>query len=238
MKTIVTIPTYDERDNITDLIRAISALGVPGLELLVIDDDSPDGTWRAVQEIAQEHPHVHLLLRKEDRGRGLAGIAGFQQALEMGAECVVEMDADFSHDPKFIPAMLGAIEECDVVLGSRFVAGGQQIGRGLIRRAITRLANLYIRLTFWMRVRDCNSGFRCYRSHVLRAIELEKVGARGPDIIQELLYKVHLKGFRIREVPITFVDRQKGRSKLTVRQLFRGYTTVLALRLARLLSKL
>ncbi|HHI68332.1 MAG TPA: glycosyltransferase, partial [Planctomycetes bacterium] len=168
VKVAVTVPTYNEAENIGDLLDALLSLPVEGLHVLVVDDDSPDGTWRIVEERARRDDRIHLLHRKENRGRGLAGKAGFLEALRMGADVVVEMDADFSHHPSHVPDHLRALEGgADVVLGSRAVPGGADLGRPWWRRAVTRAANAYIRLVLGVRVRDCNSGFRCFTREAL-----------------------------------------------------------------------
>jgi dolichol-phosphate mannosyltransferase len=198
---------------------------------LVIDDDSPDRTWELVAAMAGRDPCVHLLHRRTDRGRGRAGRAGFARALEMGAEVVVEMDADFSHPPRFVPALLAALATgADVALGSRAVVGGQDLGRPLWRRVVTRLANAYIRWVLWLPVRDCNSGFRAFTRQALEKIGIDRIRARGPGIVQEILFKAHRQGLVLREVPIEFIERARGQSTLTMKTLMQGYWLVLSLR--------
>lgn len=242
-RIVCTVPTYNEVLNIVDLCRELIALG-PEVEVLVIDDNSPDGTARAVAELAASEPRVHLLLRTSDKGRGRAGRDGFVRALEMGAQVVVEMDADFSHHPRFIPALLARLAEFPagkrrgggpprpygLVLGSRAVHGGSDMDRGFVRRQVTRLANLYIRLLLGVPVKDCNSGFRCWRAETLRAIQVERTFSAGPAIVQELLYKTARARIPISEVGIEFIDRVRGESTLTLKILMQGYTTVLKLR--------
>lgn len=229
-KTIVTVPTYNENKNIKRLIDAILSLKLKDLEILVIDDNSPDGTWKTVQTIAKKNKKVSLLLRKKNRGRGFAGVAGFKYALVHGADYIIEMDADFSHNPKDIPKLLKKIKECDLVLGSRLVKGGKDVGRTVSRRIITKLASFYISFILGLNVKDPNSGFRCFRRKVFKAVNLNKVMADGPAIVQELLYKTHLKRFKICEVPITFKERTVGTSKLGIKQLYSGYVAVLKLK--------
>jgi dolichol-phosphate mannosyltransferase len=178
------------------------------------------------------------LLRTKNKGRGLAGVDGFKWSLEKGYDVMIEMDADFSHDPKYIPGFLSAIKECDVVLGSRFVNGGREVGRPLLRRMITRFANAYIRWILGLKVRDCNSGYRCYKRGVLENVGLDKFVSKGPSIVQEMIYRVHLKGFKIGEIPITFVEREEGSSKLGPQQLWRGYMMVLKLRFMKISGKI
>jgi dolichol-phosphate mannosyltransferase len=243
-RVVCTVPTFNEAENVLPLARELLALG-PRFEVLVVDDDSPDGTWKLVRDAARDEPRLHLLHRTEDRGRGTAGRDGFVRALEMGADVVVEMDADFSHHPRFVPAMLARLEQpardgrpCGLVLGSRGVAGGSDADRGILRRALTKAANLYIRILLGVPVRDCNSGFRCWRADTLRAIRVEDTFSRGPAIVQELLFKTARARLPIAEIPIEFVDRVRGESTLTMRILLSGYTTVLKLRWLALCGKL
>jgi len=223
----VTIPTYNERENIQQLIKDITLYKV---SIVVIDDNSPDGTWKVVEQIGKKNKKVYLLKRVHERGRGTAGIAGFKYALKKGADVIIEMDADYSHNPKYIPDLMKRIKECDLVLGSRLVKGGRDIGRPYWRQLLTKMANLYIKIMLGLKVRDCNSGYRCFRREVLEAIDLDKTVSTGPSIVQELLYKTHLKGFKICEVPISFVERQKGTSKLGFKHLYKGYIMVLQLK--------
>jgi dolichol-phosphate mannosyltransferase len=240
-KVVCTVPTYDEAENIAELSSELLALG-PNVEVLVIDDNSPDGTWSIVQDAAASEPRLHLLHRTTDRGRGAAGREGFLKALEMGADVVIEMDADFSHHPRFIPSMLARLEadgeRTGLVLGSRAVEGGADADRGLVRQLITVAANAYIRLFLGVGVRDCNSGFRCWRASTLRAIHVEDTFSKGPAIVQELLFKTARAKIGIGEVPIEFVDRVRGESTLNMRILVRGYWTVLLLRWMAIRGKL
>lgn len=227
---IVTVPTFNESLNVDRLLDELLGLDPP-VEVLVADDDSPDGTWVRVASRAKRDARVHLLHRKTDRGRGRAGRAAFLRALEMGADAVVEMDADLSHPPRYVPAMVAKLEEgSDLVLGSRAVAGGRDVGRPLARRLITRLANAYIRVVLGLSVRDCNSGFRAWRAEALRAVRVAETVSPGPAIVQELLFKARLARLRIVEVPIEFVERERGESTLTFRKLMQGYVMVLRLR--------
>ncbi len=245
LRIVCTVPTYNEAENIVELTHALLALG-PRVEVLVIDDDSPDGTWKLVAEEARRDPRVHLLHRTSDRGRGRSGRDGFCRALELGADAVVEMDADFSHHPRFVPAMLAALEAdpaagsepVGLVLGSRAVEGGSDSDRSAPRRFVTVLANLYIRLLLGVPVKDCNSGFRVWRASTLRRIRVEETFSPGPAIVQELLFKTARARIPIREVPIEFKDRVRGESTLTLRILMQGYTTVLRLRWMALCGKL
>jgi dolichol-phosphate mannosyltransferase len=234
---VVTLPTYNESLNILPLVRELLALG-PGFQVVVIDDDSPDGTWKLVAEEAAREPRVHLIHRTSDRGRGRSGRDGFVRALEMGAKVVIEMDADFSHQPKYVPALIRTLntgvdekgKPIGLVLGSRAAPGGRDADRGIVRRTITLLANAYIRILLGVKVRDCNSGFRAWKRSTLEAIRVEETYSPGPAIVQELLFKTARARIGIAEVPIEFQNRLHGESTLTLRLLFQGYVAVLRLR--------
>ena len=238
MKTFVMIPTYNEKENIKALIDKILSLKIKNLHIVVADDNSPDGTWKIVQEISKNKKNVHLLLRKTDKGRGLAGKDGFIYCLKNKADIVIEMDADMSHDPKYIPLMLKELKKADLILVSRRVKGSREVGRGAVRQLITYLANLYIRLLLGLKVKDCNSGYRCFKRKVLEKINLSKIEAKGPSIVQEVLFKTHLNRFKIKEIPITFVDREKGQSKLGIKQLASGYFMVSRLKFLKLIGEI
>src|SRR3989339_87867 len=214
MQTIVMIPTYNERENIFPLLQQVLEID-KDIEVLVVDDNSPDGTWRIVEDMSEKEPRIHLLLRKRRKGRGVAGIDGLKYALDKGADYIIEMDADFSHNPKYIPELLREIKNYDIVIGSRFVKGAKDVGRGFARTTITRLANLYIQLILGLRIKDPNSGYRCFRRNVLERINLDKVKAGNADIVQEIIYKCHKKGFKIKEIPIIFKDRKAGKTTKT-----------------------
>ena len=242
----IVIPTYNEAQNIIPLLEQLMVLPTSALPqgmslyFLVVDDQSPDGTAALVQKYQKEikGKNVHILIRDGKRGRGLAGIAGFQYALREGADYVLEMDADFSHDPSSVPLLLEKCQEYDVVLGSRFVEGGKTIKRQWYRNVITFFANNYIRFFLGIPVRDCNSGFRCFKRKVLESLNFGTFTSEGPSIVQELLYKAYLKGYSITEVPIIFKERQKGASKMGFRSLYKGYFMVLSLRIQKILGKL
>lgn len=223
------IPTYNEAANIERLAGEIFRY-VPQVDILVVDDNSPDGTGRIAARLAGENHKVHVLHRRKLRGRGLAGIAGLRYALNWGAEAIVEMDADFSHDPKYLPELVSGLKQDDVVLGSRFVPGGADVGRGFLRHAITVFANWYIRLVLGIKIRDCTSGYRAFRREVLEAIDVDTMISRGPAIVQEILYSSILSGFRVREVPIVFIDRQRGSSSFNFRIMFEGFMMIPVLR--------
>ena len=230
-RIVCTVPTFNEAGNIVPLCEELVALG-PNVQVVVIDDASPDGTAALVETLAAQEPRVHLLLRTSDSGRGRSGRDGFLRALEMDAEIVVEMDADFSHQPRYIPDMVRHLREGGhgLVLGSRGVAGGRDADRGLFRRLLTVGANAYIRVLLGVPVRDCNSGFRVWEAETLRVIRVGETFSRGPAIVQELLFKTVSAGLSVAEYPIQFVNRKEGESTLTLRKLLAGYVTVLKLR--------
>jgi len=232
------IPTYNEKENIGILINNILNLKIKNLHIVVADDFSPDGTWKIVQDISKNKKNVHLLLRKKNKGRGSGGRDGFIYCLNHGADIIVEMDADLSHNPKYIPLMIKELNNADLILGSRRVKGSKEIGRSFLRRFVTWGANLYITILLGIRVKDCNSGFRCFKRKVLESIKVEKLQSKGPAIVQEVLFKAHLNKFKIKEIPITFINRTKGKSKLGLKQLAIGYYMVMKLKMQHLLGSL
>ena len=238
MKPYIMIPTYNERENIANLINEILNLKIKNLHIVVVDDNSPDGTWKIVENFSKKNKNVHLLLRKKNKGRGLAGRDGFIYCLKHGDDIVIEMDADFSHNPKYIPSMIKELINADLVLGSRRLKDSKEIGRSWFRIFITLAANLYITLMLGINVKDCNSGFRCFKRKVLEGINIEKLQSKGPAIVQEVLFKTQLKKFKIKEIPITFLNRTKGKSKLGIPQLAAGYFMVLKLKLLHLMGKI
>ncbi len=211
MKAMAMVPTYNEALNIENLLREILKQG-PDIGAVVVDDNSPDGTAVIVQKLRREDPRVHLILRTEERGRGTAGIVGFQYAVSQGVDFVIEMDADFSHSPSYISYFLSQMEDCDLLIGSRWVEGGGERGRSFIRQWISRWANAYIRLILHLPIRDCTSGYRVFRRQVLEAIDLEQMISQGPSVVEEVLYKAYKRGFRMKEVPYLFIERQAGES--------------------------
>ena len=211
MKAIAMVPTYNEALNIEPLLREILSQG-PDVGAVVVDDNSPDGTAAIVERLAKEDPRVRLILRKEERGRGTAGIVGFRYAVQEGIPFIIEMDADFSHQPFYLSSFLQHMEDCDVLIASRLVPGGGERGRHFLRKWITRLANFYIRLVLGLPVRDCTSGYRIFRREVLEAIDLDQIMSTGPSVVEEVLYKAYRRGFRIKEVPYILEERKAGES--------------------------
>src|SRR3954469_408944 len=234
MRATVCLPTFNERDNLEPMLRALQAVLRDGDRVLVIDDNSPDGTGEAADRLASELPFVSVLHRERKEGLGPAYLAGFGHALADGAELILEMDCDFSHDPADVPRLIAAAEDgADVVLGSRYVAGGGVGNWGLIRRGISRGGSLYAAAWLRMGVRDPTGGFKCFRRTVLGAIDLEAVRARGYAFQIELTYRAKQLGFRVEEVPIVFDDRTVGQSKMSRRIMLEAVWRVPLLRLHR-----
>jgi len=218
---IVTIPTYNERENIIGTLEGVLARD-GRIEALVVDDSSPDGTAGAVEERFGPDPRVHLMVRTGPRGRGLAGAAGFKWALENGYDFIVEMDADGSHNPVYLDAIIEALARSDVVICSRLVPGGGEKGRPPHRRWITLAANLYLRLLLGLPARDCTTGYRGFRREVLDEVPWDSIGSEGPSIVQEILFIAARKKFRVEEIPFVFEERHAGSSKLGMRLLIAG----------------
>jgi dolichol-phosphate mannosyltransferase len=211
-KAVVCLPTYNERQN---LERMVHALADKGVNVLVIDDNSPDGTGKIADRLASELPWVDVLHRPRKEGLGRAYIDGFRHVLASDAELVLEMDCDFSHDPADVPRLIAAVEEgADLALGSRYVAGGGTADWGLVRRLISRGASIYTRVLL-MPIHDATGGFKCFRRQVLESIDLETIDAAGYVFQIETTYRALRKGFRVVEVPIQFADRTAGQSKMT-----------------------
>lgn len=238
MRAIVCLPTYDERENLEPMLRALGEVLGPDDRVLVIDDNSPDGTGELADRLAAELEGVEVLHRPHKEGLGPAYLAGFRRALELGAELIVEIDCDFSHDPADLPRLLDAAGDADLVLGSRYVPGGSVENWGAVRRAISAGGSLYARLLLGVPVRDLTGGFKCFHRAVLEAIDLDAVHSRGYAFQIELTYRALRRGFRVREVPIRFVDREVGGSKMSRSIVLEAIWKVPLLRLAALRGRL
>jgi dolichol-phosphate mannosyltransferase len=236
MEKLIIVPTYNERENIGPLLDRLLALPY-GLEVLVVDDSSPDGTGVLVAERQAADPRIHLLSRAGKLGLGSAYVAGFRYALDRGAQFVFEMDADFSHDPDAIGDFLQAAENADLVLGSRYLHGVTVVNWPLSRLILSFSANVYTRVITGLPVRDATGGFKCFRRAALEAIDLEGVRSDGYSFQIEMSYKVWRKGFRIVEIPITFVDRRAGVSKMNRRIVWEAAGMVWRLRFMDLLGR-
>lgn len=234
MRATICLPTYDERDNLEPMLRALARVLGEGDRVLVIDDNSPDGTGELADRLANELGFVSVLHREGKEGLGPAYLAGFRTALAEGAELILEMDCDFSHNPADVPRLIAAAEDgADVVLGSRYVPGGRVGSWGTLRRWISRGASYYTALILQMGIKDPTGGFKCFRRHVLESLDLDAVTARGYAFQIELSYLAHRAGFRIVELPITFDERTEGRSKMSRAIVLEAVWRVPLLRLGR-----
>jgi dolichol-phosphate mannosyltransferase len=225
----VIIPTYNERDNVGPLVEALLRLE-QNLHIIVVDDDSPDGTGAVADELAARHPQLRVLHRAGKGGRGAAVLAGFRAALATGADLFVEMDADLGHDPAELPHLLDAAANYDLVIGSRDVPGGRVVNWPWRRTLFHYLANLWARLLLGIPVRDFTNGYRVYRRHVLESLDFDSIESTGYIVLSEMLVQVHRSGFRIGEVPTTFVNRQRGVSNTTPAEIAEAFTGILKLR--------
>jgi dolichol-phosphate mannosyltransferase len=238
-RAVLCLPTYNERENIEAMIDSLGAvLDTARDRVLVIDDGSPDGTGEIADRLASELPWVFVLHRATKEGIGPAYVAGFRRALAAGAELVLEMDCDFSHDPADVPRLIAATVEADLVLGSRYAPGGGTANWGLIRRIVSRGGCLYAQVILGLRVRDLTGGFKCFRREALEAIDLAALSAHGYAFQIETTYRVKRAGLRVQEVPITFVERRAGASKMTGAIVAEAMWRVPLLRLRALVGRL
>ena len=214
MKIFVVIPTYDEKDNVRKMAETVlSPSFTSDLHLLFVDDNSPDGTGDVIEEMMRSEPRIHCLHREKKEGLGRAYVAGFKKAIELGAEKIVQMDCDFSHNPKDLPRLIA--EDADLVIGSRYVKGGDTPGWPLKRRLISRAGGLFIRMVTGMPLRDPTGGFKCWKVSTLKKIDFETVGSKGYSFQLEMNHRTWKAGCSIREIPIVFTDRMAGYSKIT-----------------------
>ena len=238
-RAVLCLPTYNERENLEPMIAALGeALDTSRDVVLVVDDGSPDGTGEIADRLASEHSWVSVLHRTTKEGLGPAYVAGFRHALAEGAELVLEMDCDFSHDPADVPRLIAAADGADLVLGSRYAPGGGTANWGLVRRFVSRGGCLYAQVLLGLRVRDLTGGFKCFRRQTLEAIDLGALSAHGYAFQIETTYRVKRAGLRIQEVPITFVERRAGASKMTGSIVAEAMWRVPLLRLRALVGKL
>jgi dolichol-phosphate mannosyltransferase len=238
VRILICLPTYNERENLESMVRALGDLGLEELEVLVIDDASPDGTGDIADRLADELSWVHVLHRERKEGLGPAYLAGFGRALELGADLVFEMDCDFSHDPADVPRLTAAAVDADLVLGSRYVEGGGTRNWGLVRRFISRGGSLYAQVLLQLGIRDLTGGFKCYRRAVLETIDLDAITSRGYAFQIETTYRTLRAGFRVVEVPIVFADREVGGSKMSKAIVLEAIWKVPLLRLRALAGRL
>ena len=232
---VVVVPTYNEKENVLKLIDAIDGLGIP-LDILMVDDNSPDGTGDIIEDARKTRKNLHIIHREKKQGIGPAYIEGFKHVLSNGAyDFVVQMDADFSHNPKDIPRLIKKAEECDVAVGSRYAKGGSVSDKWSIsRKLISRFGNLYARLITGLKVNDATAGFKCYKTSSLKGINLDDIFLNGYGFQIQILYELYKKGFLICEVPIFFDERLMGKSKMSLNIVGEAFFSLIILRLKSL----
>ena len=236
-KSLVIVPTYNEIENVPTLLKNIFSLNIPGLDVLIIDDNSPDGTAGLIKELMKNEERLFLLERPGKMGLGTAYITGFRYALEKGYDYIFEMDADMSHDPRELPNFLKAIESADVVIGSRYVKGVNVINWPLSRLMLSVFASKYTRFVTGLPLNDCTAGYKCFRREVLEAIPLAEVRSNGYSFQIEMNFKAWKRGFRIVEIPIIFYDRTVGKSKMSRKIMIEAALMVWKLRFASIFGK-
>lgn len=235
-KALIIFPTYNEKENIGSIIKSVLEVD-PRIEVLVVDDNSPDGTGRLVAKMAKSNEKLHIIHREKKMGLGSAYIEGFDYALRNGYDYIFEMDADFSHDPKYIPQFLEKISSYDLVIGSRYIKGVNVINWPMKRLLLSYYANVYTRIVTGLPLKDATGGFKCYRREVLEGIDIEKFKSDGYSFQIETSYKAWKKGYRICEIPIVFVDRLLGQSKMSKKIVREAIWMVWRLRLSSLLGR-
>ncbi|MCZ7603608.1 MAG: polyprenol monophosphomannose synthase [Melioribacteraceae bacterium] len=236
-KTLIIIPTYNELNNIQKLVPLLRS-EYPQVDVLVVDDNSPDGTGKKVLELAESDPQIHLIEREGKLGLGTAYVRGFKFALENGYEAAMEMDADFSHDPKEVKNFLREIEENDLVIGSRYIKGVNVVNWPMSRLLLSYFANIYTKVITGMPIYDATGGFKCFRREVLESINLDKITSNGYSFQIEMNFKTWKKGFRVKEIPIIFVDRADGSSKMSKHIVYEAIFMVWKLRFASMFGYL
>ncbi len=232
MKSLVIIPTYNEKENIRDIIDAVLRV-TPESHILIVDDNSPDGTARIVKELMQTDNRIHILEREKKMGLGTAYVAGFKYAIKEGYDCVVQMDADFSHNPEDIPRLFQELGEYDLVIGSRYVDGISVVNWPLSRLFLSYFANVYARIVTGVPIKDLTGGFKCIKIDVLKNIDLDRVRADGYGFQIEINFLAYMNGFRLKEIPIIFIDRRAGYSKMSKKIIWEAFWLVWKLRLER-----
>ena len=229
MKIAVIIPTYNERENIEGIIKEVLSHNIAGLEVVVVDDNSPDGTGKIVDQYKESEKKIHAIHRLGKLGLGTAYLEGFKYVLDKDAEIIFEMDADFSHDPKILPAFLEAIKNNDLVIGSRFIKGGKN-DIGYVRQLVSRLGSLYARVVLRLPIKDLTGGFNCFKREVLESIDFDDVHSSNYAFQIEMKYRTYKKNFRIKEIPIVFTLRQKGKTKFYYKMILESLWLVIKLR--------
>lgn len=232
MKTLIIIPTYNEYENLQPLLRSIFSYA-PHTEILIVDDNSPDGTGELADQLHEQDSRIQVIHRAGKLGLGTAYVAGFKYAISNGYDAAFEMDADFSHDPQYLPNFLQAIEDADLVIGSRYIPGGATPNWSLTRRMISGCGNVFARFMLGIPVHDCTAGYRCYRREVLESIDLDSIQSQGYAFQVELAYRVMRQGFVITETPIVFMDRRIGKSKMSRKIVAEAFLYVLRTRIGQ-----
>lgn len=231
MKVLVFLPTYNEKENIRRIIETINKLNFIK-EILVVDDDSIDGTLEIINEMLNQHKNLTLIRRTSKKGRGLAGIVGLKYFIQSDNDIFVELDADFSHHPKYIPELLKYLQKYDVVIGSRMVVHGIEKGRKKVRSSLSLMANLIIRIILGTKIKDCTSGYRAFKREVLQKLDFDKFVSINPEIVEELLYGCILQpNAKIMEIPIIYYERAGGKSKLNLKKLINVLIAIIKIRL-------
>lgn len=231
MVTVVT-PTYNERANLETLVKKIFNLGISDLKLIIVDDNSPDGTGELADELSRKYP-IRVIHREKKEGLGKAYVEAFEVVLRQAQDYIIQLDADLSHDPAVIPKMLEKIKDCDLVLGSRYISGGKIENWDFFRRLISYFGNIYARIILWLPYHDLTGGFKCYRREVLQNINLGSLSSTGYNFQIETTYRAHQKGYKICEVPISFTERKTGASKFNLGIILEAFLKVLLLRFRR-----
>jgi glycosyltransferase involved in cell wall biosynthesis len=232
----VIIPTYNEKDNISELVKQILALPV-NAQVIVVDDNSPDGTGQIAHQLAAQNPRVSVIHRAGKLGLGTAYIAGFKKGLAEGADRLITMDADFSHDPAYIPALVALADHYHITIGSRYIPQGGVVNWEWQRRFLSWGANAFARAVLGLKANDCTAGFRCYHREVLLNIDLDKIFSNGYSFLVEMLFKCQRQGYQVGEIPITFANRERGQSKISQREIFKAMYTVIRLAGSRLIPQ-
>ena len=233
MKKYIIIPTYNEADNLSKLVERIFDLNISNLNIIVVDDNSQDGTGKIADNLSKKYPLI-AIHRQGKLGLGSAYLAGFKRALELKADIIFEMDADFSHDPKDLPRMIAEIDNgYDVVIGSRRIQGGNVQGWNWLRNLESKSAMTFARFVLGLKTKDITAGFRCYRSQVLNHIPVDKIKSNSYAFQEEMIYLCEKQSFKIKEIPVTFIDRKFGQSKLGVKDIFEFFLTVFRLKFSK-----
>jgi len=225
-KTLIVIPTYNESENIERLANQLLQIS-PDISLLIVDDESPDGTGMVADTLAEKSPRIEVIHRKGKGGRGSACVEGFKYSLDKDFDYIFEMDADFSHNPKEIPLFFEKIKSYDMIIGSRYLKGSRIVDWSLGRRIFSKVANLYARAILGIPISDYTNGFRIYRKKVLMDMDFEKIKSKGFIVLSEMAYQVYKKGYRIGEIPTLFINRKRGKSNLSFQEIFSAFTGVL-----------